>query len=81
MGCFEIEETRPGRWKLRNTRTTFEHTSFGTEAEVREQAVLQSEAWERKFASLEKTKGQRGSAWRDRKPYTAKTRETPPDDM
>lgn len=80
VGCFEIEETRPGRWRLRNTRTTFEHVTFGTEAEVREQALLQSEAWERKFAALNKAKGQRGSAWRERS-YLAKARETPPKDM
>jgi hypothetical protein len=62
IGCFEIEPLTSGRWKVKNIITTFEHVTYGTEEEVREQAQLQTEAWERKTGP--KGKPQRGSAWR-----------------
>lgn len=62
VGCFELEELTSGRWKVKNTKTGFEHVTYGTEDEVRVQAEAQTEAWERK--ALSKGKPQRGSAWR-----------------
>ena len=66
VGCFEIEELSPGRWKVLNTLTTIAHITYGTEAEVSEQARLQTVSWEQKFDHNASVKGQRGSAWRRR---------------
>jgi hypothetical protein len=78
VGCFEVEflgsEPPCGpRWRVKNTRTTFTHTTFGTEGEVVEQLTLQSVAWERRFNPV-RTK-QRGSAWRNKPTYQKKTKE------
>jgi hypothetical protein len=54
-----------GRWKVRNTLTTFEHVTYGSEAEVVKQLEVQSKAWQAKFAPIQKVK-QRGSAWRQK---------------
>ena len=63
IGCFEVEELTSGRWKVVNTLNGYQHVTYGTEEEVREQAKIQTEAWERKAAG---NKGQKGSAWRNR---------------
>ena len=62
VGYFELEELTSGRWKVKNTKTGFEHVTYGSSEEVREQAEAQTEAWERK--ALSKGKPQRGAAWR-----------------
>lgn len=73
IGCFEVEEVSPGRWKVKNTRTTFEHVTYGTETEVREILTKQSAEWERKFAGLDTKKPKvRGSAWRNKPPMKPK---------
>jgi hypothetical protein len=64
IGCFEVELLSRGRWRVRNTLTTYEHVTYGTEEEIREVLEQQSVAWKKRFAGgeggLTKGRFQRG---------------------
>ena len=62
IGCFEVEELTPGRWKVRNKLTSHEHVTYGTIAELRPLLEKQTKAWEAKYAPK---KGANGAAWRN----------------
>lgn len=73
IGCFDLEllsggatASDAGRWKVTNRNTGIPHVTYGTKAEVEEQAKVQSEAWERKTNGVKKL----GAGWRDTKSWS-----------
>jgi hypothetical protein len=66
VGIFTVKQLSKGRWEVHNTITKATHVTYGTEAEVDEQLVIQTKAWKEKVARVFKHKGKAGSAWRDR---------------
>lgn len=70
IGCFDVlllsggrSPKDAGRWSFTNRFNGIPHVTYGTRAEIEEQARLQTEAWERKKHGVKKL----GSAWRDQK--------------
>jgi hypothetical protein len=49
IGCFEVEKLDGERWRCKNTLTTYEHISYGTEAEIRELLEAQTVSWNRRL--------------------------------
>lgn len=52
IGCFEVTELSPGRWRVVNTLTTFEYVTYGSEDDVRAGLENQSAQWEKRFAEM-----------------------------
>ena len=53
VGCFELEQLGPLRWRCTNTLNGYAHVTYGTEDEVRDQLSVQSAAWELRVANGE----------------------------
>lgn len=54
LGCFEVAPVRgeKGKWRCENLRTHAVHHTFGTWAEIAEQALIQSAEWQERFDRL-----------------------------
>jgi hypothetical protein len=73
IGCFEVTKVSEGKWKCKNTFTGFEHRTYGTEEEVREQLERQSSQWKARVQPVGPIRPpQRGSAWRNKPPIEPK---------
>jgi hypothetical protein len=60
IGCFDVLEVAPGKWRFFNIRTNVTHMTYGTEAEIEEAATQQTSAWERQLADKRQGKSWRG---------------------
>lgn len=60
VGCFNLKEVEPGKWQVLNLLTDIAHVTYGTRAEVEQQAERQTASWRRKH----KEHKERGSAWK-----------------
>ncbi len=53
VGCFEVSQTEPGKWKVVNTLTGFVHYTFGTKEEIMPILNHQSTLWEARSNKFE----------------------------
>jgi len=62
VGIFEITHLSADKWLVKNTITTFEHRTYGTQAEVEAEYKYQSDVWEKrvKESGTHRTKGKFG---------------------
>lgn len=65
VGCFEVNVIAEGKWRVKNTLTGSEHTTYGTRDEVVEQLTRQSGLWKQKFAERD-NKSKKGGGFRER---------------